>query len=154
LKKFESNNQFNELFDIIELDILKAYELFRIKHKKDFYTVFLFDYLFERGLDNLVNFKINCHRPRYYRKYDMQTLTSLPMYTINKIVNDEMDETIKNAKSDYVINNYNANGDYKSDIVIGLESQIKSVHKKIMSKKMDSVLKQHYPLDNDLVKWD
>ena len=84
----------------------------------------------------------------------MQTLTSLPMYTINKIVNDEMDETIKNAKSDYVINNYNANGDYKSDIVIGLESQIKSVHKKIMSKKMDSVLKQHYPLDNDLVKWD
>jgi dephospho-CoA kinase len=153
LKKFNTNKSFDDLFDIIELDLLKSYELFRIKHKKDFYTIFLFDYLFERGLDSLMNFNINCYRPRYYRIYDMQTLTSFPLHTIEKIVTSEMDESVKNSKSDYIIRNYNANGDYKSDIVIGLESQIKTVHKRIMDKKMDSDISNHYPSTREILDY-
>jgi dephospho-CoA kinase len=153
-KKFDTNKKIDKLFDIIELDLLKSYELFRIKHNKEFYTIFLFDYLFERGLDKLMNFNINCYRPQHCRKSDMKYLTSYPIPTIEKILNNEMDETVKNSKSDYIINNYNNNGDYKSDIVVGLESQIKLVHKKIMNKKMDSVLKKHYPSDIDMISLD
>jgi dephospho-CoA kinase len=149
LKDFNTNDSFDKIFDIIELDLLKYYELFRIKNKDEFYTIFYCDFIFERGLNNLMNFNVNCYRPRYQRKYDMGYLTSLNMDTINKIVTNEMDESQKNKKSDFIIHNYNKNGDYKSDVVIGLENQVLNLHKRIMGKKMDSEIKNHYPIYSD-----
>jgi dephospho-CoA kinase len=152
--KLNSNDKVDKLFDIIELDILKSYELFRIKHKNDFYTIFYFDFIFERRMNNLMNFNVSCYRPRYQRKYDMGYLTSFSKSLIEKILSNEMDESVKNSNSDFVINNYNKNGDHKSDVVVGLESQVFNLHKKIMAKKMDSVLKSHYPSDIDKIEWD
>jgi len=152
-KKFKSNKDYDKLFDLIEFDLLKFYELFRLKHKNETYAIFLFDHLFERGLDKLMNYNISCYRPKYQRKSDMKYLTTFPYATIENILGSEMSEFEKNKKSDFVINNFNLNGDYKSDIVIGLETQVLKLHKLISNKKKDSVLSNHYPLDVENIEW-
>ena len=77
----------------------------------------------------------------------MKYLTTFSDSIINKILDTEIDENKKNEKSDFVIHNYNKNGDYKSDIVIGLDSQVLKLHKKIMSKKMDTDIRNQYPFE-------
>lgn len=151
MKRFHTNKDFNGLFDIIELDLLKFYEKFRIKHKEDFYTIFLFDHLFERGLNKIMNFNVSTYRPKNLRKSDMKFLTSLPIFTVDKILNSEYDELKKNNESDFVIHNYSIGLDGKSDIVIGLENQIKNLHQQIMKKKSDSIVDFHYPLENEYI---
>jgi hypothetical protein len=146
LSKIQKNEDFDKIFEIIEYDLLKAYELFRIKHKGHVYTIFYFDQLFERGIDNLMNFNINCYRPRDYRKSDMQIFTNFDSYLIDKIIKNEFDELIKNKKSDYIVHNYNHSTGYQSDIVVGLENKVKEVHSRIMSKKLKSVIETQYGL--------
>ena len=154
INRFSNNRDFNKIFDIVELDIMKSFELFRLKHKYEFYTIFHFDYLYERNLDKLMNFNVTCYRPAYQRKSDMEYLTNFPKPVIEKILSSEVEESIKNKKSDFIIHNYNRNGDYKSDIVIGLDAQVKNTHTRIMKKKMDSAILGHYPLDIDNIKLD
>jgi len=148
LSEFNDNKSFNKLLDIIEFDLLKSYEIFRKKYKNEFYTIFYFDYIFERNLDKILNFNITSFRPKYYRKSNMRYFTSFPENIIEKILDNEMDHFTKNSKSDYVIQNYNKDGDPLSDIVIGLENQVKLTHKRIMSKKSQEAVSRHYdPID-------
>jgi dephospho-CoA kinase len=146
LSKVSTNNKIDMIFDIIEFDLLKAFELFRIKHKDKVYSIFYFDQLFERGLNKLMNYNITCYRPKSYRKSDMQIFTEFDSYTIQKILNNEIDELFKNKESDYIIQNYNQNTGYQSDVVIGLEKRVKEVHQKIMSKKLSSIVERQYGL--------
>jgi dephospho-CoA kinase len=135
LSKFDTNSKFNELLDLVEFDLLKSYESFRVKYKNDFYTIFLYDFIFERNIQKYFNFNINCYRPRIAREYDLQYFGGLSQFHNSKILDNEMSDSSKNSKADYVIQNFNENGDYKSDIVVGLQNQILKVHKKIMSRK-------------------
>jgi len=150
LSKLNDNKSFNKLLDIIELDLLRAYEIFRKRYKNDFYTIFYFDYIFERNLDKILNFNITSFRPKHYRKSNMEYFTSFPENIIKKILDNEMDHSIKNKKSDYVIQNYNKGTDPLSDIVIGLENQVKLVHKRIMSKKINESISRQF---SDTIDW-
>jgi len=58
LSKLNDNKSFNKLLDIIELDLLRAYEIFRKRYKNDFYTIFYFDYIFERNLDKILSLQM------------------------------------------------------------------------------------------------
>lgn len=133
--KFTTNTNWNKLIDIVEFDIIKAYERFRLTHKEDFYTIFKYSYLFERKLNESMDVNISCYRPKYYRRTDMQTLTYMDLYRINYLVDNEMDELFKNKKSDFIIENYNRTGDKFSDVIIGLDSKVRNVHKAIIKKK-------------------
>jgi hypothetical protein len=146
LSKIQSNEDFDKIIDIVEFDLLKSFELFRLKNKEQIYTIFYFDQLFERGIDKLMNFNINCYRPRSHRKSDMEIFTSFDSFTINKILNNEFGELLKNGKSDYIISNYNQSTGYQSDIVIGLEKKVKDTHIKIMSKRLESIVESQYGL--------
>jgi len=154
LKNFNSNKDFDKLFDLIELDLLKAYERFRLNNSDSFYTIFKFDFIFERLIEKHLDFTICCYRPKLNRKSDMKYLTNYSFYLIDKILDNEMDEIHKNSKADYVVQNYNKNGDYKSDIVIGLKSQIQNIHRQIMKKKNKSILSDHYSMGIDRIPWD
>jgi dephospho-CoA kinase len=154
LKKFNSNKDMDKLISLIELDLLKAYEKFRLKHSDSFYTIFKFDFIFERLLEKHLDFTVCCYRPKFNRKSDMKYLTNYSFYLIDKILDNEMDEIKKNSKADFIVQNYNKNGDYKSDIVIGLESQVQNIHRQIMKKKNSSILSNHYSLDVDRIQWD
>lgn len=146
LQRFTKNSDIDTLFEILEFDLLKAFEKFRLVNKDAVYTVLLFDQLYERNCDKLMNFNISVYRPKHMRKNDMITLTSLDNFTITKILDNEYDEFEKNKKSDYIIQNYNLGDNKNSDITIGLEKQIKSVHKKIMEKKLHSIVQSQYGL--------
>lgn len=138
LKDLNNNRDFDKILQVIEFDIIKSYEFFRKKYSCSIYTIFYYDFLFERGLDYLMNFNVNCFRPKHHRKYDMTVLTNLSDSIIDKILHNEMGDSKKSKRSDFVINNYNPNDDYKSDIVVGLEDQVFNLHKRIMAKKMGS----------------
>jgi dephospho-CoA kinase len=136
LNKFENNHHFNKLIDIVEFDIVKQYELFRLKHKNSFFTIFKYSYLFERKMNESMDYTICAYRPKFLRRDDMSRLTYFSGFAIDKIVNNEMDDEFKCKKSDFVIENYNKDTNkYYSDIVIGLENKIDRVIKVIENKK-------------------
>jgi dephospho-CoA kinase len=147
VNKFVDNRSWNKLIDIVEFDIVKAYEKFRLQHKDEFYTIFKYSYLFERKLNESMDLNISCYRPKYYRRNDMQTLTYMDSVSINKLLENEMDELFKNRKSDFVIDNYNTGLNADSYIIIGLENKVKNTHKSIMKKKPQddySILRRNF----------
>ena len=153
VNKLTDNKSWNKLIDIVEFDLVKAYEKFRLQHKDEFYTIFKYSYLFERKLDKSMDFNVSCYRPKYYRKSDMQTLTYMDTYSINRLVENEMNELFKNKKSDFIIDNYNTGINANSDIIIGLENKVRNVHKSIMKKKPqddNSILRRNF----DTSFWD
>jgi dephospho-CoA kinase len=132
LKKFDTNDKFNKLLDIIELDLVKSYEKWRIKNWNKFYTIFKSSILFERGLDKNMNFNITTFTPELQRKQDILNATQMPRETIDNILSNEMDELIKNQKATYVIHGYRGLSE--------LRKSVNNVHKAIMNKNSQGVL--------------
>jgi dephospho-CoA kinase len=99
LNRFHTNKKFDDLLDILEFDLLKAYEKFRLDHKTDFYTIFLFDWIYERNLNSLMNFNVSSYRPQVHRKSDLKYWANLNSMEVQKILDNEVDEFEKN-KSD------------------------------------------------------
>lgn len=133
--RFTDNKSWNKLIDVVEFDIVKTYERFRLNHKDDLYTIFKYSFLFERKMDTSMDYNISCYRPKNHRKVDMMSLTYMDNYAINSLLENEMDELFKNKKADFTIENYNRSGDIDSDIIIGLENKVRNVHKVIIKKK-------------------
>ena len=92
MKKFETNKEFDKLFEVVELDLLKAYEKWRVKHWDKPYTIFKSCVLFERKLNTSMNFSITVFKPQIERKKDVQNLTDIPLSTSDSIFSNEMDE--------------------------------------------------------------
>lgn len=133
--RFTDNKSWNKLIDVVEFDIVKTYERFRLNHKDDLYTIFKYSFLFERKMNTSMDYNISCYRPKHHRKVDMMSLTYMDNYAINSLLENEMDELFKNKKADFIIENYNRSGDIDSDIIIGLENKVRNVHKVIIKKK-------------------
>jgi dephospho-CoA kinase len=134
VKKFNDNPKFEKLLTILENDIVKQYINFCHKHKDYPYTMFLYNFIFERNLQSSFDYIVNCFRPKHHRRSDLLLLTSLSEFTIKKILDNEMDEYQKNNLSDFTIQNYNRTGPINADVIIGLENQILRVHKQITNK--------------------
>lgn len=133
MNKMKTNQQWNELIDLLEFDIIKSYEKFRLNHKDDFFTIFKYSYLFERDLNTSMDKVICCYRPKYQRRVDLKRLTFMSDYEIENLLNNEMDELIKNNKSSYIINNFESND---SDIRhTGLDFKVNNIHKILSNKK-------------------
>jgi len=132
LKKFDTNDKFNKLLDIIELDLIKSYEKWRIKNWNKYYTIFKCSVLFERGLDKNMNFNITTFTPELQRKQDILNATQMPRETIDNILSNEMDELLKNQKATYVIHGYRGLSE--------MRKSVSNVHKAIMNKNPQGVL--------------
>jgi dephospho-CoA kinase len=129
LQKFNSNTTWNKLIDLVEIDIIAAFEKFRLKHKYSTYVVFKYSYLFERRIDSSMDYNINCYRPSYSRKNDISLLTYMDSYAISTLIENELDETYKNKKSDFIVNNYITNG-----ISVDLDNKVLKINEMIMKK--------------------
>jgi len=132
LNKFDTNKKWNDLIDLLEFDLIKSYESYRLKHKDATYTVFKYSYLFERNLNTSMDFTVNCYRPRYLRKDDLKILTHMDSYSIQKLLDNEMNESTKNNKSDFSIENYI--DPKNSDSSVYLERKVKYIHNVLMKK--------------------
>lgn len=130
LSKFDTNLKFDKLFEIIQLDIFKKYETWRIKNWDSIYTIFKCSVLFERKFNDLMNFTITTYKPKHIRKSDLRNHTSMPLVTIDNIIDGEMDELVKNQKSTFVVHNYHT--------IEQLRSQIDQIHKSLISKNVNN----------------
>jgi dephospho-CoA kinase len=125
---------FDELLDIIEIDLIKAYEKWRINNWNSFYTIFKSSILFERELDKRMNYSINVFRPKSQRKTELGFNTQIPSMTIDMILENEMEDQDKTLKADYTIDNfYNFNDSYQKRKE-ELSKQINNIHKSLMKK--------------------
>jgi dephospho-CoA kinase len=132
LNQFNDNKKFEKLLDIVQLDLIKAYEKWRIRNYNHFYTIFKSSVLFEKGWDKYMNFNINVFKPERDRVLEIIEKTEMPSSVINDIINNEMDELSKNTKSDYVIHNYSGYYGTKYTVV----NQIDNINRLIMNKNI------------------
>jgi len=135
LPKFQTTKDWDDVIDLLEFDIVKSYEKFRLQHQNDLYTIFKFSFLFERGLNKNMDYNISCYRPKYHRKSDLMNKTRIDTYTINQILSNEMDELIKNNESDFIINNYPRTYGSDSFEIKDLQNKVEEIHKTILKKK-------------------
>lgn len=140
LKKFQTNSDFDKLFKLIQLDLIKSYEKWRLKHTDNPYTIFKSSVLFERNLDTSMNFNMHVFRPQNDRKKDIQNLTNIPALTIDTIISNEMDELEKNQKSDFVIHNYNSY--FRDSINMGITNQVIAIDKALRKKAVNNLSDQ------------
>ena len=132
-KFFDTKDKFDKLLDCFQVDLIKAYEKWRIKNYDCFYTIFKSSILFERKIDQHMNFNISVYRPKVERRRDIVYETTLSTTRIEKILENEMDELNKNQKSNFVIHNYNSGGSYR-DNQENLKDQIHNIHKALIKR--------------------
>lgn len=138
LKYFDDNRKFNQLFDIVQLDLIKAYEKWRIKNWNSVYTIFKSSVLFERDLDKHMNFTISVYRPSGLRKWDLTQNTQISKHTIDFILDNEMDELVKNTKSTYQVNNYSSMEISYSERTENLKKQVENIHSALLKKNQNN----------------
>jgi dephospho-CoA kinase len=118
--------KFRKLLDLVELDILKSYEKWRLKQKSDF-TIFKSEILFEAGWHERMNFNINVFKPNGVRINQIQAQFKMKPTDVFKMLEPEMDVFQKNRLSQYVIHNYTT---YPENI----KSQINMVNSSLQKK--------------------
>lgn len=147
LDKFSNNSKFDELLDIIELDLIKYYENWRFSNKqKSFYTIFKSSILFERKFNEHMDVNISVFRPSNERRKDVTEYSFVTPNTIDHILSNEMCELEKNSKSDYVIHNYGSY--YTNNSSFNVKKQISSIGKSINDKYKNMKMVNN----NDIIK--
>lgn len=127
LDNFNNTEKWNNLIDLLEFDIIKAYEKFRLEHQYDIFTIFKYSFLFERNINYSMDYTINCFKPKYHRKKELQSNTFLSNLVIEKILNNEMNELDKNKNSDFIIDNFNRYLSQDSNLDTVIEHRVKDI---------------------------
>jgi dephospho-CoA kinase len=96
----------DKLLDIVDFELRTSYDKFIRKNKNSTYTVFMSSFLFERGLDTYVDFKVNVFCPKRERINRGRIVTNNSISSLENLLRSETDDLLKNKLSDYVIHNY------------------------------------------------
>lgn len=126
-KAFNSIEKINLLLDLVNVQIIKLYEKFRVKHKLAPYTIFKSALLFEKEFDSSMNFTITTFAPADERVLRLRELEGLPFYEAYSLIQNGPDDFIKNNLSTYVIHNY-------EESAMTLKSQIDRIDKQLREK--------------------
>jgi len=129
--KFNTTEKFDKLLSIAELELMRLYESWRFYNKDASYTIFKSSVLFERKLNDSMNYVISTFRPRDERASSLTRL-GMKMIEAYDILDSEMDELLKNQRSEWIIHNYSDS--------LSLITQVKQIHEKIESKSIKSLL--------------
>lgn len=127
ISSFRTPEQFNSLIKLIEPELLRSYEKFRLVNHDSKYIFFKSQILFESGLNTYMNINVSVFKPNGTRVEDIQRINKLRTTEAWKIVDSEMDSFQKNRLCQYTIHNYDAHNE-------GLERQIASILKALNSK--------------------
>jgi dephospho-CoA kinase len=127
ISSFRTTEQFNNLMKLIEPELLKSYEKFRLVNRDSKYIFFKSQVLFETGLNTYMNLNVSVFKPNGNRVEDIQHINKLRTTEAWKIVDSEMDSFQKNRMCQYTIHNYEAHQD-------SLERQIVSIIKALNNK--------------------
>ena len=125
LKPFSTNQKFEELYELILPELLKSWNNWMVINSDRPYTIFLSSTLFETKMNLKMDFNINVFKSKESRRLAMEKSTLMPLSVIDDILDNELSERYKSAKSDFVIYPENRN----------LEEQITTIHKQILGKE-------------------
>jgi dephospho-CoA kinase len=126
MNAFQEPAEFKKLIKIIELDIIKAFEKWKLQQTGN-YCIFKSQILYELGWNSLMNLNITVFKPNGLRVEDIQIRNKVTVADAYGMMENEMDLFQKNRLSDYTIHNYPAYHD-------SLERQIAAIDKSITSK--------------------
>jgi dephospho-CoA kinase len=129
---------FDKILDEAELELLKAYEKFRLKHKNTVYTIFHSSILFERHWDKNVDYVVNVCASDNDRLDRCRYLTGSCMRDMYELISTEMTDDQKNKISNYVIYNNDKDDSDSNGIYGNLLSQVQEVDQKIISKYLQN----------------
>lgn len=126
---FRNPERFHTLVRVIELDLIRAYEKWRLSNSNAKFTIFKTQILFEMNWNNIMNMNIVVFRPNGLRVNDIQTKQGLKTTEVYNMIDNEMDPLQKNELSNYVIHNYASCNDT-------IERQIEGINKSILAKSV------------------
>ena len=126
-QQFDTDLKIDRLFDIVEYDMIEAYNRWLLKYSMYKYTIFKSSILYERRLAGNFDHVINVFCPLKLRvdRY-VNASNCKNKWTVMSSMSEELDEYEKNTKSDYVIHNY--------DDITPLDNQIEFIHKELLAK--------------------
>ena len=122
----------DEIIDVVEPELIKAYDSYRIKNINSIYSIFHSSILFERGWDKKMDYNISVFAPINDRANRCKDITNQKIIDIYTSFQGEMNELSKNTLSTYVIHNYD---DINNTKAIGdLNRQVDKIDQKIIDK--------------------
>lgn len=104
--KVKSNEDFDTILDVVEHDILEAYDRYMRGQRNSIYTIFASSLIYERKLQTRFDIVINCFTPDNERSLRAKLQNNILFSDFSAKVKSEMLNFDKNAKSDYVIHTY------------------------------------------------
>lgn len=133
---FITDSLFDRTIDVVEFELLQAWDKFKEKHKDKPYVIFESSILFERKWDQKFDRVISVFAPKEERVYRAKMYSSMRIDYIWSSFDKEISELEKNSNSNYIIHNYDGGPDVL-DQVNGIDTKITNIHldNKIVKKK-------------------
>jgi len=133
---FITDSLFDRTIDVVEFELLQAWDKFKEKHKDKPYVIFESSILFERKWDQKFDRVISVFAPKEERVYRAKMDSSMRIDYIWSSFDKEISELEKNSNSNYIIHNYDGGPDVL-DQVNGIDTKITNIHldNKIVKKK-------------------
>lgn len=133
--KVKADAKFSQILDIVEPELLSAWQRFQQKNKKSIYCIYHSSILFERKLNKDMDLNISVFSPHVDRVERCKFLTNKSISSIYSLSQSEMGDLDKNKMSDYVIHNYNVDSKFYGDCL----TQVNIVDRKIVDKFLEEV---------------
>lgn len=125
---FNTTEKFDCVLDLAQMELLQAYEKWRLVNKDFYYTIFKSAILFERNFDTSMDYTISVFKPKNDRVYEFAKKTHTIVSESYNLINKEMDELEKNKNSTHIIHNYEA--------AAPISRQVQNVHDSINKKNL------------------
>jgi len=124
---FSSTKKLDLLLDTVNKKLIQSWEKFRLRHKSAPYVIFKYALLYERSLDQSMNFTINTFTPKDERVLRFKEQHGLPFVECYSIIENGPDDIQKNKLATYIVHNYD-------EARINLKNQISEIDRKLKQK--------------------
>lgn len=113
---FVTDSLFDKTIDVVEFELFKSWESFKLKHKDCAYIIFKSSILFERNWQDKFDQIITVFAPKEERVFRAKMATNLRVDFIWSSIDKGIPELEKNRNSTYVIHNYESAPDVLSQV--------------------------------------
>lgn len=124
---FITDSLFDRTIDVVEFELLEAWDKFKEKHKDKPYVIFESSILFERKWDQKFDRVISVFTPKEERVYRAKMDSSMRIDYIWSSFDKEISELDKNSNSNYIIHNYDGGPDVL-DQINSIDTKITNIY--------------------------
>jgi len=134
LNKFDNDDKFNQLLDLVEFEIMEVYNKFKTRHIGSQYIIFKCSWLFERKINSRFDAIINVFATKDERLLRYRIEKNIPLSDSYTHFKNELSDIYKNINSNYVIHAY--------DCGLDILDQVNNIDKKIIDSYLQKIGKE------------